>query len=211
MEMMFPDLMKKKNDSELEDYLTNVMAYDGEIIVAAVSELRSRGRIFTPEELAALETKIRERKNSVGKSTITVRTPWEKEIVENENAVSIYSRKTIDWTTLIFGLIPGAVIMFLNLIKTDKKRGIIPLLIFTIIYLLIEAYVFTFIENNDAELLSPSRLLFNGIGALVIHTLFWNFYIGKNFKYRKKKIWFPIVLGIGLNALILFLLLTPYN
>jgi hypothetical protein len=211
MEMIFQKLMAKKNDKELEDYLINIMTYNREIIEAAISEMKIRGRVFTDEELSTLETKIQERENTIGKNTIKVRDSWEKEIVEDKSAISLFSRKTIDWSTLIFGIIVGSILMISNLNKTEKKKGIIPLVIFAIIYLIIEINILLFIENLDSSMLNMIRIGLNALGALVIHTLFWNKFIGKEIKYRKKSIWFPIILGIIIEGLFFLLWFKSQN
>jgi len=211
MEMLFQKLMAKKSDKELEDYLINIMTYNREIIEAAISEMKIRERVFTDEELSTLETKIQERENTIGKNTIKVRDSWEKGIVEDKTAISLYSRETLDWSTLIFGVIVGSIIMFLNLNKTNKKKGIIPLVIFAIIYIIIEVNILFFIESKVPGLLTTFQIGLNGLGALVMHTLIWNKYIGKDFKYRKKPIWVPIILGLIIDGLFLFLTFNSQN
>lgn len=109
--MNFQRLMTKKSDKELEEYLNNIMAYSRDIVEAAIQELKNRGRLFTEVELSTFESKIQERENTIGKNTITVRDSIEKNIVEDESALALYSRKTVDWTTLIFGIIVGSILM----------------------------------------------------------------------------------------------------
>ena len=125
MEMNFQRLMTKKSDKELEEYLNNIMAYSRDIVEAAIQELKNRGRLFTEVELSTFESKIQERENSIGKNTITVRDSIEKNIVEDESALALYSRKTVDWTTLIFGIIVGSILMALNFKSVEKKKGIV--------------------------------------------------------------------------------------
>ena len=194
--MNFQRLMVKKSDKELEDYLINIMAFSREIVEAAITELKNRGRAFTEDELSALETKIQERENTIGKNTITVRDSLEKNIVEDESALALYSRKTIDWSTLIFGIVVGSILMVLNLKSTEKKKGILTVLIFGTVYLLLEIFILSLIPDKTSSFVNLARLGLNGLGAFIMHTLIWDKFIEKDFKYRKKPIWLPIILGI---------------
>ena len=203
--MNFQRIMVKKNNKELEDYLINIMAYSREIIEAAITELKNRGRLFTEDELSTLETKIQERENTIGKNTITVRDSLEKNIVEDESALALYSRKTIDWTTLIFGIIVGSILMVLNLKSTEKKKGKLIVLIFSIVYFFLEIYILSLIPDKTSSFVYLARLNLNGLGAFIMHTLIWDKFIGKDFKYRKKPIWLPIILGIIIEGLFFLL------
>ncbi len=206
MEMNFQRLMTKKSDKELEEYLNNIMAYSRDIVEAAIQELKNRGRLFTEVELSTFESKIQERENSIGKNTITVRDSIEKNIVEDESALALYSRKTVDWTTLIFGIIVGSILMALNFKSVEKKKGIIAVLFFGILYFILEIFIMSFLPDDMASsLTNVVRLGLNGLGAYIMHTLIWNKFIGKDFEYRKKAVWLPILIGIIINVLFILL------
>lgn len=211
MEMNFQRLMVKKSDKELEDYLINIMAFSREIVEAAITELKNRERAFTEDELSALETKIQERENTIGKNTITVRDSLEKNIVEDESALALYTRKTIDWTTLIFGIVVGSILMALNFKSVEKKKGILSVLIFGAVYFLIEIIILSLIPDMTYSFVNIVRLGLNGLGAYIMHTLIWDKFIGKDFKYRKKPIWFPILFGIVINGLFFLLWFNSQN
>lgn len=67
MKNNFQKLMTKKSDSELEEYLINIMAYSREIVEAAIIELKNRGRIFTESEFKPLNQRYRKGKTQLGK------------------------------------------------------------------------------------------------------------------------------------------------
>lgn len=203
--MNFQRLMVKKSDNELEGYLINIMAYSREIVEAAITELKNRGRVFTEDELSTLETKIQERENTIGKNTITVRDSFEKNIVEDESALALYSRKTIDWTTFLFGIVVGSILMVLNLKSAEKKKGVFTILIFGTVYLLLEIFILSLIPGKTSSFVNLARLGLNGLGAFIMHTLIWDKFIGKDFKYRKKPIWLPIILGVIMEGLFFLL------
>ena len=204
--MNFQRLMTKKSDKELEEYLNNIMAYSRDIVEAAIQELKNRGRLFTEVELSTFESKIQERENTIGKNTITVRDSIEKNIVEDESALALYSRKTVDWTTLIFGIIVGSILMALNFKSVEKKKGIIAVLFFGILYFILEIFIMSFLPDDMASsLTNVVRLGLNGLGAYIMHTLIWNKFIGKDFEYRKKTVWLPILIGIIINVLFILL------
>ncbi len=199
--MNFQKLMVKKNENEIEEYLTNVLAYNRDIIDAAITELKNRGRVFTEDELSSIETRTQERENTIGKNTVTVRNSLEKNIVEDESTLALYSRKTIDWTTLIFGIAVGTILMAINLKYAEKKKEIISILVLGAVYLSFEILILSLIPNQTTLFVNFIRLLLNGVGALIIHTFIWNTFIGKEFKYRKKSIFFPIILGLIIEGL----------
>ena len=206
MEMNFQRLMTKKSDKELEEYLNNIMAYSRDIVEAAIQEIKNRGRLFTVVELSTFVSKIQERENTIGKNTITVRDSIEKNIVEDESALALYSRKTVDWTTLIFGIIVGSILMALNFKSVEKKKGIIAVLFFGILYFILEIFIMSFLPDDMASsLTNVVRLGLNGLGAYIMHTLIWNKFIGKDFEYRKKAVWLPILIGIIINVLFILL------
>ena len=197
--------MAKKSDHELEDYLINIMAFSREIIEAAISEMKNRGRIFTKEELSTLEKKLQERENTIGKNTITVRDSLEKNIVKDESALALYSRKTIDWTTMIFGIVVSTFLMILNFKSAGKKKGIFIVLIFGAIFFIFQIWMISLIPDPDTSTTNVVRFGSNALGAYIMHTLIWDKFIGKDFDYRKKANWFPILLGIVINALFILL------
>lgn len=51
----FKELMSKKSEKELMDYLINFNKYTPDAITAAVDELKGRGRIFTEQELIEIK------------------------------------------------------------------------------------------------------------------------------------------------------------
>jgi len=95
--------------------------------------------------------------------------------------------------------------MVLNIKSTEKKTGIFTVLIFGAVYFLFEIFILSLIPDKTSSFVNLIRLSFNGLGAFIIHTLIWDKFIGKDFKYRKKPIWLPIILGIIMEGL-LFLL-----
>lgn len=198
---IFQKLMTNKSDIELEEYLNKIMAYSREIIEAVIDELKIRGRRFNKEELISLETKIIERENTIGKSTITVRNYLEKNIVEDSLAIALYSRKTISWITLIFGIVTGSILIVINLIITEKKKGYISVLLFCVLYLTFEIIISSIIPNKTAPYINFILLGLNGFGAVFLHTTLWNKFIGNEIKYRNKSLLVPIILGIILEGL----------
>ena len=187
------------------------MAYSREIVEAAITEMKNRSRAFTEDGLSAIETNIKERENTVGKNIITVRDSLEKNIVEDETALALYSRKIIDWATIIFGIIVGTILMVINLRNTEKKKGIITVLIFGIVYFLLEIYILTLIRESTFSIANIARLSLNGLGAYIMHTIIWNKFIGKDFNYRKKPIWLPNILGIIIEGSFFLLWFNSHN
>jgi predicted double-glycine peptidase len=110
MELDFEELMTKKSEDGLMEYVTNINRYTPESIVAAVNELKKRGRQLTDEELGTIKVKIQEKLATEKKENeIWSTNSWKENVVESSNAPQYYSHQAIWGFSTAFTVIFGAV------------------------------------------------------------------------------------------------------
>ena len=173
------EILSKKETSELAEIIRNRNSESDEKVKAALSELKIRG-IESENYFEIVETN-------------------NKTVQEaDENSPILYSEKVI-WTfSILFSVIFGGILFALNLKEVDKKKGIIPVIIFSIIYTALTIYILDLIKAGTG-----GTLIAGAIGALILNELFWKKYIGKGIVYRRKSFVKPLII-----ALIIFVPLT---
>lgn len=173
------EILSKKETSELAEIIRNKNSETEEKVKAALSELKNRG-IESENYNEIVETNNK-----------TVQEP-------DENSPILYSEKVI-WTfSILFSVIFGGILFAINLKEVDKKKGIIPVIVFSIIYMALTIYVLDLIKAGTG-----GTLIAGAIGALILNELFWKKYIGKGIVYRRKSFVKPLII-----ALIIFVPLT---
>jgi hypothetical protein len=85
--------------------------------------------------------------------------------------------------------------MVINLRELKKPEGVVPTITFSIGYFALITLGFDFLESYFHTKLQFSYLV-SFLGAWLILELIWNKYIGKEIKYRKRKIGVPLAIGI---------------
>lgn len=120
------------------------------------------------------------------------------------NAPLFYSKLAITMFSVFFSTIFGAILLMTNLraINNDKARTWV--LIFGVVYSTLIIYILNLVGAN-----TNLGFVLNLVGALILTELFWNKEIGKEFLYRRKMIWKPLLISI--LVLIPFILATLYS
>jgi hypothetical protein len=125
----------------------------------------------------------------------------EKPIDENiETYPPIYTKSAVSGFAILFAPIFGGIMLMQNLIDIGRKRDANMVLLFSIIYTAIAAFIINIPEKSFTSL----SLVFNLIGSQILISLFFKKHIPDETIYPKKKIWKPLIIGIGL-LLIIFL------
>lgn len=88
--------------------------------------------------------------------------------------------------------------MCINLNKTETKKGIVTVVIFGVLYTVLQFYLSTFMRSTTAL-----TYILNAIGAYMLNYFFWKRYIGTDTKYRAKPVWVPSIIGVLITALII--------
>ena len=185
----FRELMTKKSDDGLMEYLTNFNKYTPDAITAAVDELKRRGKTFTEHELADIKGKIEARiKADKEEDSLWGNDSWKSNIVTDINAPLLYSKGAIRVFCIVFTTVFGAVLLSSNIIETKQKWTVIG---FGVIYTGLTIVLANIIPSNTFWV-----LLLNTAGGLGLTTTFWDMYVGKETKYRAKPIWKPLIISV---------------
>jgi drug/metabolite transporter superfamily protein YnfA len=127
---------------------------------------------------------------------------WTKNIVTDLDAPQFYSPRAIWGFSVFFTVIFGAVLLSSNL--TDKKAKWI-VIGFGILYTTVVIVIMNLLPQPNTGL----TIGLNGGGALILTSIFWGKYVGKETKFRTKQIWKPLIISILIT--IPFLLAIIYG
>ena len=139
--------MLLKTDAALREYVTGHVQYREAAVLAALDELRRRGQP-APEEAAlrpgleagaaaqhALDEAEVARQEAVRPSATAV--PAAADATDEESSPALYSPVTIVLFSIPFTFLAGGVLLGLNLWRLDRKRALVGLVLFTVIYLVL--------------------------------------------------------------------------
>jgi hypothetical protein len=186
----FKELMTKKSEAELMEFLINFNRYAPDAIKAAVRELKSRGRNFTELELTEIKEKIETRiKVENEEDGLWGDDSWKANVVTDPHAPLLYSKGAVRLFSVLFSAIFGAVLLASNIKDTKKKWVVIG---FGVAFLTLTLIIVNIMPPNALW----AGLLLNTAGGLGLTTTFWDKYVGKEIKYRAKPIWKPLIISI---------------
>lgn len=188
MEINFEQTMAKKSEDGLLEYVNNIDKYTPESIVAAVKELKKRGRDFSEEEIRNINSKIKSKIEAEKKEDAIWIGSWKDNFVTDPNAPELYSQRAIWGFSTFFTVIFGAVLLSANL-EDKKKKWIV--IAFGAFYTLGAIVVLNQLPRNTGL-----TFLVNAAGAIILTSIFWDKYIGKQTKFRVKPIWKPLIISI---------------
>jgi hypothetical protein len=206
MDNNFIEEVTSKTTEELRDIAVNFNLYRGALVAAAKEELTNRGIELSDDE----KQRIEEIKNKRKKDAITAKdsnktwdsfnVKWKMNIVNDANAPQLYSRQVINIFSILFSVLFGGILMAINLKNTNNKKGILPVLAFSIGYTVLMGVGLYLIDSKTSVL----TVVLNLLGAIVLYNYFWGKYIGKEFQYRTKPFWIPLVIGVAIFGLFLW-------
>ena len=191
--------MQLKPVVALREYVTGYAQYREAAVLAALDELRARGQP-APEEEA-----LRPELESAAAAHRTVVAAAEAETARVQNAPAgaevaaeagpaLYSPVSIVLFSMLT-MLAGGVLMGLNLYRLGKKRALLGLALFMVVYAF-----FGTVAVNAAMLsgLSPvwGSLLFNLLGALAYVLWFWPQHVGAATAYRSRSVLVPVLVCV---------------
>lgn len=196
MSKYFEELMAKKSDSELMEYISNIDKYTPEALIAVVNELKTRGQSISEEDIKIINNKVEgEKKREVEKEKLKTSKSLMKNVVTDPDAPLLYSQVAIMMFSTFFTTIFGAILLSLNIKDSKRKLKVIGIgILFSTLAMLIgnvvpNPYFMTFSANS--------------IGGYFLVSDFWNKYIGRETKYRTKPIWIPLIISLIITVLLL--------
>lgn len=158
---------------------------------AELEDVKKRiDRENNPERFTAILEEIERRKNA----------PVVEEITDT-NIPELYSRRAIYTFSVLFSVLFGGVLFALNLksIKSPLSKSF--LWIYIIAYSFFTLLIISYFPDNRGP-----GLLLNAVGGIPLYSYFWKLYISADLKYRKKSFIMPLIIGVILNIVLLFLI-----
>ncbi|HCN50903.1 MAG TPA: hypothetical protein DIT10_17755 [Chryseobacterium sp.] len=201
--MVNRSVLRKLSDPELEKYLQEGNRFVPEAVQIAFEILEERGRVFTEQEKIAVQQLIQQKKEAEEAQQAEERETWKDHITDDPDAVKLYSRITILVSTVFFSPIPGAILVFLNLIKLKKYLAAFSALVFGFVFFILQKYVL--LAHFDPD--TPSRyspemgvIALGALGLILISVLA----TPKKLPYRAESYVLPVILCAATGVLMFF-------
>jgi hypothetical protein len=202
MQIDIEKTLSEKTDEQLQAYLDNPARYSSEAVEIAIAEFQKRGRFFSDEELLILRDKLtevhEERLEIEKKNWSNPLRQWKQNVTNDIDAPFFYSHRAIYFLSILFGILTGSILLAINLNKIKKITGVWQVIIFGILFTIVEVSLLSKIPNSNGL-----TLCCNIGGAYILNVFFWNRFIGKNVKYRARPIWIPLIICIVITIPIL--------
>lgn len=201
--MVNRNILRKLSDFELEKYLKEGNRFVPEAVQMAFEILEERGRIFSEQEKTAVQQLIQYKKEEEEAKQAEEVEVWKDHITEDPNAIRLYSRMTIFFSSIFFSPIPGAILLFLNLIKLKKYFASFLTLAFGFLFFMFQKYILlSYFDFNTSSRHSPEIgiIAAGALGLLVISVSA----TPKKLPYRAKSYILPVILCAGTAVLMYF-------
>lgn len=166
------EIVAKNDEEELARIVRERNTEPGEKVVAVLNELKNRG--IEGKDDAAILREIQERG------------------LPDPSLPTLYSQQVIYVFSILFSVLFGGVLFAINLKEADKKKGIWPVVIFTLGFTALVIYISTLTKVGGAS------ILLGILYAYIINNIFWRNYIGKETKYNKKSYRTPLIIALAI-------------
>lgn len=202
MDTYYATKMAAKTEAELLEYFHNHAKYVPEAVLAAVTELQNRGRIFTAAELATLEAE-RQAVKQAAEAAVA-----EEEISSATEMPRFYSPGAIFGFSIFFSLIFGAALLATNIRQIGNRKGGWVVVGFGLFYMLLEVLVRWQLKRSSGLSMAfdLASVAFKLAGAFILNYYFWPKYIGRQLAYEAKPIWRALLISIVSILIVLSLL-----
>ena len=121
---------------------------------------------------------------------------WNKNIVTDESAPLLYSRRAIYTFTFFGGAVFGAVMLSMNMNTVGKVKEVLYAMSFGILFMIGVIYLTSMGINL------PSVGVANLLVGWIFDAFFWTRFVGKDTKYRRRPILVPTIVVVVLNVLV---------
>ncbi|MBL7961736.1 hypothetical protein JNL27_16000 [bacterium] len=193
----YSPFISKMDNQQLNVYLTDYLKYETDAVECAFKEFERRGLPLDLEQVKRIrsEMNLRETRKT---EQLAASNFFAKNIVSDQSAPQLYSERALFMFSTLLAPLFGSVLIYLNLKSLGKREGSFFVVNFGFIYLAI-----VILLNEYSPIRLPVYLI-NAFGAIILQYWFWNKYIGRDFKYRTRPIWYPLVVGICLFGFFIF-------
>ena len=117
--------------------------------------------------------------------------------MQDESAPGFYSQMAIYLFSIAFCVLFGAIMMAMNISKTEAKKGSFEVLLFGILFTVTQVMIISAIQLN-----AGISLVFNFIGGQILNAYFWSKYIGRDTKYKARSYVGALIIGIVLSVVV---------
>nr|WP_315178787.1 hypothetical protein [uncultured Flavobacterium sp.] len=198
-------ILEEKNNNELYFYIQPESRFVAQAVKYSFDILKERGEIFSDEETNRVLKLIEDKKLKESQEIIQENI-WDKNSVEDSNALELFSQLNIWCFSIVFGVIFGSVLLALNFKKLNKNKLSIIVIVFGVFYTIFQVFAINYLDQINFEIKNLT-LIFSGIGVAILHYLFWESYIGREISYQKKSILIPSFICILIYIPIIYLMI----
>jgi hypothetical protein len=211
MEANFKKLLPFKSDRDLQHFLDNNSKMSQDELMAVITELQGRGRVFTETELASLTAshEALPQQEEIAAPT-TAPAPWKgfnswkENVVTDAAAPELFSQQVIMVFSVVFSVLFGSILLAVNIAKAGIKRGVIEVIAFGLGFTCAQIMIVSLVPKISTGL----SIGFGFAGAMILNNYFWNKFIGKGVKYRTRSFIVPLIIALAMCAIFLFSLFS---
>ncbi len=193
--MVKRNVLDKLSDRELETYLNPDNRFVPEAVQMACEILEERGRIFTETEKLSIQNSIQHKKETEEARKQEETEYWKDHITEDTAAIKLYSRTSIMILAILFGTIPGSILLSLNLFTVRKYTTAIFSLLMGFGFFFLQNYIVTQGFASDTSSRYSPETGITALGALILLAISVAG-MPKKLPYRPKSLLLPVILAI---------------
>jgi len=197
--MVKKGVLEKLSDRELEKFIQQDTRKTPEAIQLAYEVLIKRGQEFSEQEHQRINELILTRNQLEQEADFAERKKFDKQLTEDDNAISLYTNLSIFLISAIFGILFGFILAMINYFILKKVgKGLLLLLI---------GYLTLFVSATLIAEYIPDALSYNSflrwVVSLVVAALgiaiiqgFNNMFFPKDIQYKSRSLVIPVILII---------------
>ncbi|NQX90853.1 MAG: hypothetical protein HRT74_01700 [Flavobacteriales bacterium] len=192
---------ESKSDTDLEAIIKDTETFTKEARMAAIQLLNQRHGQTEFSERAQDQIEENELKQKVQiERIISDEVLKESGFETNDlNAPELYSKSFIGLSAILFSTLFAGILLLMNLKKAEKKDGRVPVIFFSSLYTLGAMILLDSIGPVSSLLV----LVVNSLAGLILTHLLLNRFLGKEIRYRKRSIIWPVLIGVTIQLIIL--------
>jgi hypothetical protein len=198
-----------RTNDELRERVNNRANYMPETVVASLAELQSRGEQFSDDEVMTITADLQARRDhaSLQNSSGSLFNNSDKKLqVKDPDAPAFYSKGVIYGFSILFSVLFGSVMLAININQTQKRAGVMWVVLYGFVFTAIEGIILSSIETSSSLAVVGAIL-----GAMPLNYLFWRHYLGNETVYRPRPVWIPLIIGLAIWIPIMYLIFLSQN
>jgi hypothetical protein len=191
--------LRRLPEDRLREYILNPEDFHEDAILAAIWEL-GRRRPLSEDEIR-LESEINQKLNQNNQGTIE--SPLLESKVIEISVPTLYSVVSIMVFSVLFSVIAGGIMMFVNFRRTGHKAESFKVLGFSLLFTLVSVIILSFAGSTSPVI----SVILNILGGYLIEQLFWNRVLGPGFLFYKQEVWTALLVALlAISPLVWFLI-----